>query len=152
VIRHIVIWPFHWLVGLDGALPPSVFGKENFPKVYAWIDRFSNVLEAAQNSAPKIMTLKGVEAIQYISQAEFAEPDGNVDAQDPLGLKKGQDVESWPLEFGFNHKDRGQLVALTRQEVASKTQTKIGHRDVHIHHPRTHFRIRSVSVDSESKL
>ncbi len=130
---------------MEGALPPSLFGKDNFPKVYAWIDRFSAALKAARNSAPKVITLKGAEAIQYVTQAEFAEPDGEVDSRDPLALKKGQDVESWPIDSGFNHRDRGQLVALTRQEIVLKTQAKIGHRDVHIHHPRTNFRIRAVS-------
>lgn len=105
---------------MEGALPPSLFGRDNFPKVYAWIDRFSSALKAARNSAPKVVTLKGPEAIQHITQAEFAEPGGEVDAQEPLGLKKGQDVESWPIDSGFNHRDRGQLVALTRQEVVLK--------------------------------
>ncbi|CAL8577198.1 hypothetical protein XPA_003042 [Xanthoria parietina] len=146
------IWPFHWLCTMEGALPPSLFGKENFPKIYAWIDRFSSTLKAARNSAPKVVTLKGPEAIQYITQAEFTEPSGEVDAQDPLGLKKGQDVESWPIDSGFNHRDRGQLVALTRQKVVLKAQAKIGHKDVHIHHPRTNFRIRAVSKGGNSKL
>ncbi|KAL8857678.1 MAG: hypothetical protein Q9178_005843 [Gyalolechia marmorata] len=146
------IWPFHWLSGMEGALPPSVFGNDNFPKVYAWIDRFSAALKAARKSAPKVTTLKGAEAIQYITQAEFAEPDGEVDSRDPLALKKGQDVESWPIDSGFNHRDRGQLIALTRQEIVLKTQAKVGHRDVHIHHPRTNFRIRAVSGGGESKL
>ncbi len=137
---------------MEGALPPSLFGKENFPKIYAWIDRFSSTLKAARNSAPKVVTLKGPEAIQYITQAEFTEPSGEVDAQDPLGLKKGQDVESWPIDSGFNHRDRGQLVALTRQKVVLKAQAKIGHKDVHIHHPRTNFRIRAVSKGGNSKL
>ncbi|KAL8681215.1 MAG: hypothetical protein Q9186_002673 [Xanthomendoza sp. 1 TL-2023] len=146
------IWPFHWLSGLEGALPPSLFGKETFPKVYAWIDRFSATVKAAKASAPKVTRLKGAEAIKYIAQADFAEPGGEVDAQDPLALTKGQDVESWPTDSGFNHRDRGQLVALTRHEVVLKTQAKVGHKDVHIHHPRTNFRIRPVDKSSESKL
>lgn len=137
---------------MEGALPPSVFGKKNFSKVYAWIDRFSAALKAAKDSAPKVTTLKGAEAIKYITHADFAEPDGDVDAQDPLALTKGQDVESWPIDSGFTHRDRGQVVALTRQEVVLKTQTKVGHKDVHIHHPRTNFRIQAVSGDSGSKL
>ncbi|KAL8901721.1 MAG: hypothetical protein Q9192_000408 [Flavoplaca navasiana] len=146
------IWPFHWLSTMEGALPPSLFGKDHFPNVYAWIDRFNTAVKVARSSAPKVTTLKGSEAIQHVTQAGLAEPDGEVDGQDPLGLKKGQDVESWPIDSGFNHRDRGQLVALTRQEVVLKTQAKIGHKDVHIHHPRTNFRIRAVSGGGESKL
>ncbi|KAL8693766.1 MAG: hypothetical protein Q9218_001462 [Villophora microphyllina] len=138
------IWPFHWLVGMQGALPPSLLGKEKFPKVYAWIDRFNKAIKDAKTSAPKVTALKGAEAIQHITQSEFAEPEGTVDAEDPLGLEKGQYVESWPIDSGFSHRDSGQLVTLTRQEVVLKTQAKIGHKDIHIHHPRTNFRIRTV--------
>ena len=137
---------------MKGALPAAIFGKDNFPKVYTWIDRFSKALKAAEESAPKVTRLKGVEAVKYVTQADFAEPDGQVDDKDPLGLRKGQDVESWPIDSGSNHRDRGQLIALTRQEVVLKTQAKIGHRDIHIHHPRTNFRIRAVDEQSNSKL
>ncbi|KAI4258780.1 MAG: hypothetical protein LQ352_001089 [Teloschistes flavicans] len=141
--KNPAIWPFHWLVGMQGALPPSLFGKVQFPKIYAWLDRFDKAVKDSKKFAPKVTTLKGAEAIQYITQAEFAEPEGNVDAEDPLGLEKGQYVESWPIDSGFRHRDSGQLVALTRQEVVLKTQAKIGHRDIHIHHPRTNFRIQA---------
>ncbi|KAL9006031.1 MAG: hypothetical protein Q9188_001209 [Gyalolechia gomerana] len=146
------IWPFHWLSGMKDALPPSIFGKDHFPGVYSWIDRFQKALESAEESAPKVTRLKGAEAVKFITQVEFADPDGNVDDKDPLGLKKGQDVESWPIDSGFTHRDRGQLVALTRQEVILKTQAKLGHRDIHIHHPRTNFRIRAVDDNGGSKL
>ncbi|KAL8716384.1 MAG: hypothetical protein Q9220_000291 [cf. Caloplaca sp. 1 TL-2023] len=146
------IWPFHWVVGMGNALPASIFGKENFPRVYSWIDRFSKAANAAKESAPKTTRLRGADALKFVTQAEFAEPEGVVDAQDPLGLKKGQDVESWPTDSGFRHRDRGRLVALTPQEVVLKTQAKIGHRDVHIHHPRTNFRIQAVSGANDSKL
>ncbi|KAL8987840.1 MAG: hypothetical protein Q9177_003003 [Variospora cf. flavescens] len=145
------VWPFHWLSAMKGALPPTTFGRDNFPKVYAYIDRFSKAVKEAEQSAPKCTTLKGAEAVKHISQAEFAESDGTVDEKDPLGLKKGQDVESWPIDSGFNHRDRGQLFALTQQEVVLTTQAKVGHRDVHIHHPRTNFRIRAIG-DSGSRL
>ncbi|KAL8776736.1 MAG: hypothetical protein Q9213_008155 [Squamulea squamosa] len=146
------IWPFCWLRGMEGALPPALFGKDNFPKVHAWLDRFSGALKAAKESAPKVTSLKGAEAVQYITQAEFNESNREVDALDPLALKSEQDVESWPIDSGFNHRDRGQLVALTRQEIVLKSQTKVGHKDVHIHHPRSNFRIRAVSGGGELKL
>ncbi|KAL8956306.1 MAG: hypothetical protein Q9183_006341 [Haloplaca sp. 2 TL-2023] len=143
------IWPFHWVIGMQGALPPSLFGKENFPKVYAWIARFDAAIKSAKASAPKPTTLKGAEAVKQITQAEFAEPEGEVEAHDPLGLRKGQYVESWPIDSGFRHRDSGQLVALTQREVVLKTQAKIGHKDVHVHHPRTNFRIQAVSGGSK---
>lgn len=66
-----------------------------------------------------------------------------------MGLKKNQDVESWPIDTGSNHRDRGRLVALTSKEVVVVSQSKVGGKEVHIHHPRTNFTIQAVS---ETKL
>ena len=71
--------------------------------------------------------------------------EGEVDDRDPLGLKKGQDVESWPIDSGFNHHDRGKLVSLTSKEVVLASQSKVEGKEVRIHHPRWNFRIRAVS-------
>lgn len=139
------IWPFHWVLDIDGALPPSLVSKESFPKVYAWIDRFSKAVSTAKSSASKPTTLKGAEAVRCVIQASFSEPEGDVDANDPLGLKKGQDIESWPIDSGFKHHDRGILVSLTSKEVVLASQSKVGGKEVRIHHPRWNFRIRAVS-------
>ena len=77
-------------------------------------------------------------------QASFSEPDGTVDDNDPLGLKKGQDVESWPVDSGFKNRDRGRLITLTKQEVVLAVQSKLGGKEVRIHHPRWNFRTRAV--------
>ena len=70
----LAVWPFHWLLGLRGALAPSVISKEKFPKVYAWIDRFSKAVSTAKLAAPEPTTLKGAEAVEYVMQANFSEP------------------------------------------------------------------------------
>lgn len=141
----LAVWPLHWVIGMKGALPPSLVSKEKFPKVYAWIDRFSKAVSTAKSSAPKPTELKGAEAVKYIIQAEFSEKEGEVDASDPLGLKKGQDVESWPIDSGFRHHDRGRLVSLTSKEVVLASQSKVGGKEVRIHHPRWNYRTRAVS-------
>ncbi len=141
----LAIWPFHWLRGLKGALPPTLVSSDKFPKVYAWIDRFNEALAAAKGKAPKPTTLKGAEAVKFVTQADFAEPEGPVDENDPLGLKKGQDVESWPVDTGFKHHDRGKLVSLTSKEVVLASQSKVSGKEVRIHHPRWNFRTRAVS-------
>lgn len=138
------MWIFHWLVELEGALPPSLISSEHFPKVYSWIGRFSKAI-SAKEPGPKPTTLEGAEAIKHILQANFAEPEGEVDENDPTGLKKNQDVESWPIDSGSNHHDRGRLVALTSKEVVVASQTKVSGKEVHIHHPRTNFTIQAVS-------
>ena len=146
------VWPFHWLVGLKGALPPSLISKEMYPQVYAWVDRFSKAVSTAKSSAPKPTTLKGAEAVKYIIQAEYSEPEGDVDENDPLGLNKGQDVESWPIDSGSRHHDRGKLVSLTPREVVLASQSKVGGKEVRIHHPRWNYRIRAVSAAGGANL
>lgn len=113
--------------------------------MFAWINRFDKAIKTAGASVPKPVTLNGVEAVRHVVQAEFSEAEGEVDGNDPLGLKKGQDVESWPIDSGFRHHDRGRLVSLTATEVVLAAQSKVGGKEVRIHHPRWNFRTRAVS-------
>ena len=82
--------------------------------------------------------------------ASFVDTNTRVDESDPLGLKKGQDVEVWPIETGFSHRDRGRLVALTAREVVLEGQTKTEGKEVRIHCPRINFRIQAVGGGKES--
>ena len=141
----LAIWPFQWMLGLKGAIPWTLISKENFPLVFAWVDRFNEAIATAKAIAPKPTKLKGADALKHITQSEFAEPEGEVDNTDPLGLQKGQDVESWPIDSGSRHHDRGRLISLTSEEVVLASQTKIGEREVRIHHPRWNFRTRAAS-------
>ncbi|KAB2571259.1 hypothetical protein BFW01_g12678 [Lasiodiplodia theobromae] len=135
------IWPFDWLVEMKGALPASVISERQFPKVYAWIERFRGALRAAKSSGPKPVTLKGAQAVSFVSGANLAECGGHIDAADPLGLVKGQEVEVWPIDSGFQHRDRGTLVSLTPVEMVLASRTQAGGSEVHIHFPRWGFRI-----------
>lgn len=138
------VWPFHWLLDLRTALPPEVFGKEHYPRTHAWIERFSAAVKAAQSSAPEPTTLKGTEALQHISQADYVGDEGGIDPKDPLRLQKGQDVEVWPTDTGLNHRDRGRLVSLTKDEVVIAAQSKVGRKEIRIHAPRSGFRVKAV--------
>ena len=128
-----------------------MISESQFPKVFAHINRFRNTISAAKSSAPKPVTLKGADAVNFVTKAEFAEPDGQVDDSDPLALKRGQDVEVWPTDTGFKHRDRGRLVALTMKESVVATQSDVGAKEIRIHHPRTNFRIKALS-EAVSKL
>jgi len=128
-----------------------VISEKKFPKVFAYIDRFRKALSEAKLSAPKPITLKGADAVKFVTQAEFAEPEGQVDENDPQALKKGQDVEVWPIDTGFKNRDRGRLVALTLKESVVAAQSKVGGKEIRIHHPRTNFRIQIVGA-AGSKL
>ena len=137
------VWPFHWLKGLKGALPADLISAKQFPKVFAWIDRFNNAVSAAAKTAGKPKTIKGPEAVKQISSSDFAEKEGEVDENDPTSLKKGQEVEVWPIDSGFNYKDRGSLVALSTKEIVIESKTKDGEK-VRVHTPRHGFRLRGI--------
>lgn len=150
-LGDVAVWPFHWLRGLKGALPEELFGKEQYPRTHAWIERFSAAIAKAKASVPKATTLKGDEAVQLIAQAGFAEVEGDVDENDPLGLKKGQEVEVWPTDTGFKHRDRGRLLSLTKNEAVIAAKTKVGETEVRIHAPRAGFGIQAVR-ENDAKL
>lgn len=64
-------------------------------------------------------------------------------------MKKGQKVEVWPTDSGFNNRDVGILVALNEREIVWETKTKEGE-SVHVHAPRQGFRIRAVGEGGKS--
>lgn len=138
------IWPFDWLVEMKGSMPASVVSEKQFPKVYAWIQRFRAALRAAKSTGPTPVSLKGAEAVKLIVSSEFAEPNGGVDANDPLGLKEGMEVEIYPTDSGFTHRDRGRLVTLTAREVTVALRSRVGDKEMRIHVPRTGFRVTKV--------
>ncbi|KAL2419971.1 hypothetical protein ABEF95_009672 [Exophiala dermatitidis] len=144
------VWIFDWLNGLKGALPRELISEKSFPKVFAWIARFNEALKAAKAKAPKPVTLDGAAATQRVLGASFAEKDLGVDAADPLGLQRGTEVEIFPTDSGFSHHDRGRLVGLTDDEVVLSTQAR--ETEVHLHFPRTGFKIKAVGGGATSKL
>jgi len=145
------IWPFHWLNGLKGALPPSVMSPTQFPKVFAWIQRFDAFTSSAAKAAGKPKIIKGSEALSQIMSSDFAEAEGGVPSNNLLGLKKGDIIEVWPIDSGFRNKDQGPLVALSDLEVVIATKTKEG-TTVRVHAPRHGFRIRAIGQSGGSRL
>lgn len=146
------VWPFHWLTELKGALPAKIISEKQYPKVFAWIGRFRQAIANAKAIAPKPMRLKGADAIKKILAAGFAEADEALDSNDPTGLQRGEDVQVWPTDSGFLHKDRGRLVSLTADEVVIATQSKVGGKEVHIRTPRHGFRIARATTGAPARL
>lgn len=134
---------------MKGALPKEIFNEQKFPRVYAWVARFNVAYEAARTSAPKPTSLKGTDALQRISQAVFADTNLAVDGSDPLRLAAGDEVDVWPTDSGFKHKDRGRLLKLSANEVVIAVRSETG-KEIHLHTPRTNFRI--AAVEGASKL
>jgi hypothetical protein len=137
------VWPFHWLVGMDGALPADVVGPSKFPKVFAWIERFDKVTRAKILEAGKPRQAKGDEAARIITGSGFAELKEGVDSQEifvkAAGLKTGDSVRMWPTDSGSKHKDTGKLVAITSTQMVIETQGTAG--AVRLHAPRHGFKI-----------
>ena len=146
------VWVFDWLIGLKGALPRDLISEKHYPKVFAWVERFNTAMKAARSAGPKPTTLKGDAALYRITHADFAEDYTTVDEQDPLGLKKGQEVEIWPTDSGSGHRDRGTLVGLTEVEVVVVVRSEEEGKEIRLHCPRTNFRIRAVNGGAAPKL
>ncbi|CZS87864.1 uncharacterized protein RCO7_00846 [Rhynchosporium graminicola] len=135
------VWPFHWLNGLEGALPPPLISATQYPKVFAWISRFDASTRAAAKQLGKPKTIKGEEAISITQTGGFAEEVLIVDELDPSGLKRGEWVEVWPTDSGSRHRDQGHLVGLSGKEIVVATEGgKV--EGVRIHTPRQGFRVR----------
>lgn len=92
--------------------------------------------------APKI---NAEEALSIVEKGIFLEEEGDVESGDPSGLSKGDEVEVWPIDSGFNHKDRGRLVKLDGGEIVVEGKTK-NEKTVKIHAPRHGFRVRRVGA------
>ncbi|KAF2672671.1 hypothetical protein BT63DRAFT_382566 [Microthyrium microscopicum] len=135
------VWPFHWLVGMPTALDPNYISPTQFPKTFAYIDRFGKALKAARESLPKPVSVTGAQVVEHMANARFYEPAGNVDANDPTGLKSGDEVTIGPLDSGAKHRDTGRLVTLTPNEVVLAKQTRAGGMELHVHAPRWGFRV-----------
>ena len=134
-------------MGLKGALPKEVISPDEFPNAYAYIARWNKALKEAKAKAPKPAGLKGEEAAKRIVNADFADREIGVSAADPLGLKKGQEVEVWPSDMatGFKYRDRGILVGLDDEEVVISVSTGTAGRDIRLHCPRSGFRVAAAS-------
>ena len=134
-------WIFVWLSEMPGALPDEIFGRQLWPKVWAWYDRYSKAREQALNAMESEGLRKEEDsnvAIPRILKGDFGEPQGQVDELDPTHLKRGEQVRAYPTDTGFNHKDEGRLVALTAQEAVLATKGE-GGVEIRVHHPRWQF-------------
>jgi len=147
---QIGIWVFHWLLDLRTAVPESIISARTFPKVFAWIARFNAALDKAKRSQPRAVRVKGQEVAEYMKTARFAEAVGEVDANDPLGLLAGDVVDLFPIDSGFNNKDRGKLLSLTPSEVVISKTMKSGE-EIRVHAQRWGFRIQKVT-NGDAKL
>jgi hypothetical protein len=143
----IAVWPYHWLSGMKGALPPDQVSAAQFPKVFAWIDRFQKSVSTEAKKLGKPKTIKGAEAASQISASEYAEALPSSDAA-PAAAKNGQQVQLWPIDSGFNNKDTGVLLAVNEAEFVIETTTKEGN-TLRVHAPRHGFRVKAIGAGTK---
>lgn len=147
-----VFVPF-WVANVPGALPADVLGAAVFPKVHAWLARFTQAAAAAAAEAGAPQTLEGEAAAQLVFGSAFAEAEADVDGSSPIaaaeGLKKGDVVRVWPTDSGSAHKEKGKLVGLTAKEIVLEAQGDGG--SVRVHAPRHGFKVKKY-VESSANL
>ncbi|OCT45830.1 glutathione S-transferase [Cladophialophora carrionii] len=147
------IWTFDWALQEKGHmfeyLEKEVIGEDQFPRTFAYVNRFrrSMAKKEEQNGIPE--ALSSTDAVKRILASDFFEKEGTIDPRDPLKLRKGQLVEIWPVESGFTHHDKGELVSIGVKEVVISSRPNVGEGRLRLHFPRVNFRIKPVE---ESKL
>ena len=143
----------YWVMNVPGAMPANVLGDQVFPKVHAWIARFTQAAAAAGAEAGAPRTLEGEAAAQLVFGSAFAEEAAGVDGGSPIaaaeGLRKGDVVRVWPTDSGSGHKEMGKLVGLTAKEIVLEAQGDGG--SVRVHAPRHGFKVKKY-VDPSSNL
>lgn len=141
------VWPLVWLTTLPGALPADRVSAAQYPRVWAWMDRFK---AAVKRAAPreKPPTIKGDQAAEAVVNSPFREAEGAIDGDDATvradGLAKGQVVTVWPLDSGSSGRDVGRLVSIDEREVVIEVDVpgSSSGASVRVHAPRRGFRVR----------
>lgn len=149
------VWPLHWLSKIPGAFSKKdQLSEKQFPKVFAWVDRFDKATGAA---AKKLGAagISGEEATKTIVAAPYFDETGRVLETEAivqtLGLKQGDRVIVFPSDYGMTHKDSGNLLSIDEKEVVFETKAQVaGSPTVRVHAPRLGFRI--VREDQASRL
>lgn len=140
------VWLLHWLRGIPGALPEDQLSERQFPRTFAWVDRFDRAVAAAKGRLGNIPVLSGDEAARAIVGSPYHEEATQVARDEPivqaLGLKQGDRVVVYPTDSGSSHKDSGSLVSLDGKEVVFETKAELqGSPAVRVHAPRHGFRV-----------
>ncbi|KAI4749113.1 hypothetical protein E4T50_00646 [Aureobasidium sp. EXF-12298] len=137
-----------WIVTnplMKGATPKEFISEKLFPRTYAWVYRFKQLVEDTGSGEHVPKALSGTEAFDKITSAPVTELEGDISNTDPLNLKIGQMVEIWPTDWASDHKDRGELVMLAANQVCIRNA-----QGVLVHFPRWNFRIQAVEEGGPS--
>ena len=137
--------------GQDGEVADmrKAINKDEFPKVFAWVERFRYAASAAEaNKRGQVDEGEAAEdeVVTRILAAGFTGAESpQVDANDVLGLKRGQRVSIAPVDFGFGHRDEGVLLGLSANEAIIEVATPADNGTLRLHYPRINFKILPIS-------
>ncbi len=138
------LWPLHWIFSGAGGFPADQISAAQYPKAFAWLERFRKTMDTTMGASPKPETVTGAQAVDLITTSAYDESEGQVDENDELvkklGLKKGQKVQLWPTDTASKYKDVGELVRLDYKEVVIEKATEKG--AIRLHAPRQSFTLR----------
>lgn len=150
-------WVFDWAINMAGDMQSEsddsmadmrgALGPKVYPNVHAWIDRFRKITAETEKSKPSAGQLdEGAQAeadiVKRILDSALTESDATtVDERDVLNLRRGQRVSVAPVDFGFTHKDEGELVGLSKDEVVILSDVPGGRGQLRLHYPRINFKI-----------
>lgn len=150
-------WVFDWAVNMASDTQDSsddstadvkqALGEHRYPRVHAWVDRFRKATMEAEQSNPGAGQIdEGAQAegfiVKRILDSNLTEKDAPVvDESDVLALKRGQRVSVAPVDFGFTHKDEGELIGLSKDEVVILSDVPGGQGQLRLHYPRINFKI-----------
>lgn len=126
------IWIFIWLERMKGGLPDEHFGRDRFPRVRAWMDRFNKVLEEAKAKQGPVEDISGDEAARQIKSAapSYLEPvpiQANDAGAKQLGVSLGDHVTVWTSDVPkAKERDSGKLLKLTNSHIWIEVSTAEG--------------------------
>lgn len=144
------VWPFEWLIvdkSMRGSLPEEHFSPEHYPKVYAWVARFMDLVEGKKQAAPIPVTLDGNRMSERVRGSISACEIVTFEKDDPLKFQLGEQVEVFPSDYGQMGKTTGTIIGLSTNEVVVRNQLGI-----HVHFPRWNFSIKRTGASSQPAL
>ena len=84
---------------------------------------------------PKPAELSGPDAVSKILKSGFNEEKTKGES-DPCNLQEGEEVDMYPIDTGYDRKDSGKLIGLSRNESVISCLSNQEGKEIHIHHPR----------------
>ncbi|KAH8726882.1 hypothetical protein GQ44DRAFT_704946 [Phaeosphaeriaceae sp. PMI808] len=136
------VWPFEWMIldrGMQESLPEEYVSEKIYPKVYAWVRRFMSRVGERKKAHSKPTTLDGETMASRTKGGASMEDNLDFIDNDPIDVKRGDEVEVFPSDYGQSEKSIGTLVGLSIREVVIKNRLGL-----QLHFPRWNFSIKKV--------